>query len=353
MRQEQEDAQQEVTEVASGILRAQIPINFTGLGHVNMYLLEDAQGWTALDPGLPGPATWKAIKDRLRQVGAKVTDVHTVVVTHSHPDHFGSAEKLRREADAELVTATDFRTFFDVLEPDLVESPPEPNPVDDAAAIDRLRDRFELTTPWGGEMPRPPLPGLGPIGWVKRRVARRYFLAPRPNRRLADGQRVGLGSREFVAVHTPGHTVDHLCLFDPEDGVLLSGDHVLPSITPHISGLGSVSDDPLADFVGSLDKVAALEGVGISLPAHGHPFTNLQERVDAIKGHHEERLEKLTEISHAVGEANVEVLMKELFSERAWGNMAEAETYAHLEHLRLAGKAESRWGDGLLLYTVD
>ena len=134
--------------------------------------------------------------------------------------------------------------------------------------------------------------------------------------------------------------------------MLLSGDHVLPSITPHISGLGSVSDDPLADFVGSLDKVARLEGVGTSLPAHGHPFTNLQQRVDAIKAHHEERLAKLAEISHALGEADVETLMKELFSERAWGGMAEAETYAHLEHLRLAGRAESRRQDGRLRYTV-
>jgi len=295
MRQEQEDAKAEVTEVAPGILRAQIPIHFTGLGHVNTYLLEDAEGWTAIDPGLPGPATWKALKDRLRQVGAKVKDVHTVVVTHSHPDHFGSAEKLRREADASMVAATDFRTFFDLLEPDLVESPEARKPGDDAAALERLRDRFDMKTPWGGEMPRPPMP----------------------------------------------------------DGVLLSGDHVLPTITPHISGLGSVSDDPLADFVGSLDKVALLEGVGTCLPAHGHPFTNLQERVDDIKEHHVERLEKLSEISHAEGEADVETLMRGLFSERAWGNMAEAETYAHLEHLRIAGKAESRWQDGLLFYTVD
>ena len=353
MRQEQEDAQPEVTEVAPGILRAQIPIHFTGLGHVNTYLLEDADGWTAVDPGLPGPATWKALKDRLRQVGAKVKNVHTVVVTHSHPDHFGSAEKLRREADASLVAATDFRTFFDLLEPDLVESPEARKPADDAAALDRLRNRFDMKTPWGGEMPRPPMPGAGPVGWAKRRIARRYFMAPRPDRRVADDERIRLGRREFVGIHTPGHTADHLCLFDPEDGVLLSGDHVLPTITPHISGLGSVSDDPLADFVGSLDKVARLEGVGTCLPAHGHPFTNLQERVDDIKEHHVERLEKLAEISHAEGEADVETLMKGLFSERAWGNMAEAETYAHLEHLRIAGQAESRWQDGLLRYTVD
>ena len=127
---------------------------------------------------------------------------------------------------------------------------------------------------------------------------------------------------------------------------------MLPTITPHISGLGSVSDDPLADFVGRCDKVARLEGVGTCLPAHGHPFTDLQERVDDIKEHHVERLEKLTEISHAEGEADVETLMKGLFSERAWGNMAEAETYAHLEHLRQQGRMTTRRDEhGRLLYT--
>lgn len=352
MRQEQEEAETEVVEVVPGILRAQIPINFTGLGHVNTYLLEDDRGWTAVDPGLPGPQIWRALKDRLRKAGARVRDVHTVVVTHSHPDHFGSAEKLRREAGGELVAATDFRTFFDVLEPDLAESPSKRSATDDLAALARLRERFDQKTPWGGEMPRPPMPSSGASAWFKRKVAGRYFLAPRPDRRLADNEPATFGRREFMAVHTPGHTADHLCLFDPSDGVLLSGDHVLPSITPHISGLGATSDDPLADFVASLDKVAALDGVTTVLPAHGHPFTNLQERVDDIKRHHDERLAKLTEISHAVGEADVETLMRELFSERAWGNMAEAETYAHLEHLRIAGRAESRWQDGMLRYTV-
>ena len=202
MRQEQEDAQPEVTEVAPGILRAQIPIHFTGLGHVNTYLLEDDQGWTAIDPGLPGPATWKALQDRLRQVGARVTDVHTVVVTHSHPDHFGSAERLRREADGTMVAATDFRTFFDAFEPDVVESPPDRTAAGDRAALARVQGRFEARTPWGGEMPRPPMPGSGPAGWLARRAASRWFKAPYPDVRLADGEtvRLGVSTRGMLAL---------------------------------------------------------------------------------------------------------------------------------------------------------
>ena len=358
MRQEQQDADDVVTEVAPGILRAQLPIDFTGLGHVNTYLLEDDRGWTVIDPGLPGPTTWRVLKARLKEAGGRIADVHTVLITHSHPDHFGAAERLRLAADADLVTADNFRTWFDLLEPDVdieIESRFDADRQAAAAAaggdrFDRMEAALDRPSPWGGEMPRPPMPS-GPFKGVKRRLMNRWLKAPRPTRRVADGQYLELGRREWEVLRTPGHCEDHLCLYDAADGTLLSGDHVLPSITPHVSGL-TVSDDPLADFVASLDKVDALDRVDVVLPAHGQPFTDLSGRVAAIKRHHHERLEEVATISRDLGEADVGAFMRELFSERAWGNMAESETYAHLEHLRLTDRAESRWQDGFLVYTV-
>ncbi|HNI34726.1 MAG TPA: MBL fold metallo-hydrolase, partial [Microthrixaceae bacterium] len=161
-----------------------------------------------------------------------------------------------------------------------------------------------------------------------------------------------LGGREWVGVHTPGHTGDHLCLFDPADGILLSGDHVLPTITPHISGM-TQSTDSLADFFAALHKVADLDGVRLILPAHGHPFTDLSERVDAIERHHEDRLDELVRIGIELSEASVIEFSHRLFHERSWGAMAESETYAHLEHLRLAGRARSRRDGGTLRYAIE
>ena len=135
---------------------------------------------------------------------------------------------------------------------------------------------------------------------------------------------------------------------------MLSGDHVLPSITPHISGLVAISGasggDPLTEFFLSLEKVAALEGVRQVLPAHGHPFVDLAGRAAAIREHHEERLTTLRDAAGELGSATVEQLMQRLFKPRSWGQMAESETYAHLEHLRVTGEAESRSEDGLLRY---
>ena len=94
-KQEQEDASEEITEVATGVLRAQLPINLPGLGHVNCYILEDERGITVIDPGLPGNDSWDALTLRLKSAGYKPENIHTVIVTHSYFDHFGGAESIR------------------------------------------------------------------------------------------------------------------------------------------------------------------------------------------------------------------------------------------------------------------
>ena len=107
-KQEQEAASEEVVEVAPGVLRMQLPIRIPGLRHVNCYALLDDAGVALVDPGLPGPATWRALRHRLRQAGLEPRHVHTVVVTHSHPDHFGGASRVVRECGARVVAHRSF-----------------------------------------------------------------------------------------------------------------------------------------------------------------------------------------------------------------------------------------------------
>jgi glyoxylase-like metal-dependent hydrolase (beta-lactamase superfamily II) len=199
---------------------------------------------------------------------------------------------------------------------------------------------MEVETPWGTEWMRPAnAPDL--TGWIK----------PSPTRWLRNGEMVKLANREWFVLHTPGHTLDHICLHDPEDGVLLSGDHVLPTITPHIGGLGA-GRDPLTAFQRSLDTIGGVANVSIVLPAHGHPFHDLPGRCEAIKTHHEERLARLRDISQDVGPASVIELSHHLFRQEVWGGMAESETFAHLEHLRLLGLAERHGAGKTLQYAL-
>ncbi len=343
-KQEQEPASDEITEVAPGVLRLQLPISLPGLGHVNCYALEDDRGVAVVDPGLPGPEPWRSLAGRLSDAGFAVGDVHTVVVTHSHPDHFGGADRLRQEADAEVVTHRLFRNWWDPGD----DAGLDRDGVDGEEPAAPAHSVFDGATPWGGEPLRPP-PGMR--GGAMRSRMRSQYRAPEPSVRLEDAEVVRLAGREWVAVHTPGHTPDHLCLFDPAEGVLLSGDHVLPTITPHISGIGAGAD-PLTGFFESLARMHTLDGVRTVLPAHGHPFSDLGGRADAIRRHHDERLQTLRAASAGLGPATVTALSHELFSQRVWGPMAESETYAHLEHLRLAGQATRTETGGMLHYTV-
>ncbi len=357
------EADTEVTEVAPGVLRLQLPISMPGLGHVNCYALEDERGVALVDPGLPNPEEFDALVARLGSVGIPIERVHTVVVTHSHPDHFGGAGRLRIMNDAAVVAHRDFRTIFDPFDDDTAELFDAMAPRVDEDGFDPVRFGEYLMTdveipelparraPWGGQIP---FPSAVEINYMRSwdDLTKQGFMSPQPTTRVDDAEVLRLGRREWVAVHTPGHTGDHLCLYDPVDGILLSGDHVLPTITPHISGLAA-SGDSLSDYIDALDKVAGLTGVRHVLPAHGTPFVDLQRRVEDIKRHHHERLDLVRDISERIGTADVGEFSRQLFQERSWGAMAESETYAHLEHLRLAGEAvASRDEDGQLRYQL-
>jgi glyoxylase-like metal-dependent hydrolase (beta-lactamase superfamily II) len=198
---------------------------------------------------------------------------------------------------------------------------------------------FDRETPWGRQWGPPP--GAEDI----------EFERPYPTRYVRDHDVLRLAGREMFIVHSPGHTLDHICLSDPSEGVLFSGDHVLPSITPFISGLGA-GRDPLELFEESLTKVGGMDGVRVVLPAHGHPFSDLRGRTDAIRAHHVERLLTLRDVSQDLGPASVEELSHHLFRKDHWGPMAEMEAFAHLEHLRLAGLAERRGTGADMVYEL-
>ncbi|MCU1373422.1 MAG: hypothetical protein JWO68_708 [Actinomycetia bacterium] len=344
MRQEAEPATDEVTEVAPGVLRMQLPIDMPGLGHVNTYALVDDKGVALVDPGVPGEASWNALLVRLKKAGIPLERVHTAIITHSHFDHFGGSAQLADEAGAGILAHASFSTWGG----DIECTDPTHDHGDPA-----LREPHVWTgkTPWGTPQVGPPkhvldeLKGNRPSGRPKLEM-------PHVTKRVQHGDVLQLAGRDWFVHHTPGHTVDHVCFHDPTEGVLLSGDHVLPTITPHIGG--ATTGDPLEDFFASLEAIGRTENVTTVLPAHGHPFEDLPGRVKSIHEHHLERLEKLREVSTEFdGWGTVVDFSQQLFRERSWGHMAESETWAHLEHLALTGRAESRVNaDGLLEYLV-
>ncbi|MEZ5340300.1 MAG: MBL fold metallo-hydrolase [Acidimicrobiales bacterium] len=352
IREERRDALTTIDEVAPGVLRIQLPISLPGLGHVNCYAIPDSRGVALVDPGLPGPKTKRVLKQRLAEAGFKPRDVHTVVVTHSHPDHFGQAGYFGR-LGAKVITHESFRTWLDpASEADDETIDVAVTPTDahlEAIARHEANDETERTA-WGGEPHS--LPWRRKLAYkAMRKAGGRLMPLPKPTDRVVDADVLSLGDTEWVSVHTPGHTPDHLCLWSPTTGAFISGDHVLPTITPHISG-NSDAIDPLANFFESLERMSEIEGVTTVLPAHGLAFEALGDRAQAIKRHHEERLDILRAASAELGNGTVAQYMEHLFQPRSWGHMAESETYAHLEHLRLLGEAKVDYSGRLLKYSI-
>ena len=356
---EHEEATLAIEEVGPNILRLRLPIHLPGLAHINTYALVDKNGAAIVDPGLPGPSSWRDLKKRLALAEIPIKRVHTILITHSHPDHFGNAGLLAHESGAKLLTHRAFRTWWspnhqctvdDCADPghDHPETGQEPLPPG-------IGDRFGKQLPWSPELWSPGMKtpivrrtmtrvGLG-------RLAGRLMRAPTPSERLRDNQSHTLAGREWFAVHTPGHTLDHLCLYDPEGGTFISGDHVLPTITPHVGGIGNGSD-PLRSFFDSLRKVGALPHVNTVLPAHGKVFNDLHGRAEEIVEHHAERLGRLMEAVIAEGPATVEAMSHHLFRQERWGHMAQSETYTHLEYLAREGKLHRADSDGMATYQV-
>ncbi len=363
MREERRPPEKEVTEVAPGVLRLQLPMNMPGLGHVNCYAIEDREGLALVDPGVPSLRSWQVLNSQLKSAGLPLSRVHTVVVTHSHPDHYGAAQRIRDLTGAEIITHENFKTYWDPHEEDdfIREVAVEADYEIQVNAIEKQlmkmtnRHRespWDRPVPWGG--PPPDNEWKSRFKWrILPLLLSKVWQPPKPSTRVVDGQAVMLGDREWTSVHTPGHTADHLCLLDSTEGIFISGDHLLPTITPHISGL-TTQDRPLGDFFDSLERMHSFSGVKVVLPAHGLEFHDLSKRSTEIIDHHHERLDTLMSAAakQPENELSVPEYSKHLFKERSWGPMADSETFAHLEHLRQNGKATTRAVDGELLYRV-
>src|SRR6476659_436762 len=287
MREERRPPEEQVVEVSPGVLRIQLPMNMPGLGHVNCYVVEDRQGFALIDPGTPNLRSWKVLQQRLDESGLPLKRCHTVVVSHSHPDHYGAAQRIRDSTGAELITHENFKTYWDPHEEDdFVREVAVPADYDaQMSALERAllkvtkRERhspFDRPVPWGGPPPDRVLKER--IKWrILPLLLSKVWQPPKPSTRVIDGEVLRLGDLEWVSVHTPGHTNDHLCLYEPTDGIFVSGDHLLPTITPHISGL-TAQKQPLADFLTSLDRMSEFDDVKVVLPAHGLLFGGLATR---------------------------------------------------------------------------
>ena len=329
-------------EVVPGIHLLKVPIPDNPLEYVNAYLIEGDGQYALVDPGWPDGEALSALKKQLAEIGLGIEGIATVVVTHVHPDHFGLAGEIRRLSGAEVVMhprdvlMQPFQFIFSLFR-------------------DQMRSWLIVNGMPQEKMallPEPPF-DVGDLEWWVS-----------PDRTVEDGETLLVGCQRFEIVWTPGHSVGHICLYHAASRTLLSGDHLLPNITPNVSlnPYTSSMGSPLGTYLDSLDKTAQLE-VDLVLPGHGDGFRHFRERLDELYAHHEQRLgevlRSLGEEEKTAYEVSLKmpwvgisgiVLGEDLPLSQQWA--AIGETLAHLELLRREGKVRQMVRGGVTVFSA-
>ena len=329
-------------EVVPGIYQLKIPIPDNPLGFLNAYLIPKDKGWLLVDTGWDAPEAFDALERQLAELGLEVRDITQIVITHFHPDHYGLAGKLKQLSGAELALHHAERAFI------------EPRYIKIDKLLEEMKDYFQLNGVPDEELPT----------FQQASLFMQKFVSPvLPDKALYGGERISADSFDFEIIWTPGHSPGHVCLYEPIKKILLSGDHVLPTITSNVSLHPQSGENPLADYISSLKTVEPLE-VDLILPAHEHVFTNLRQRVKELFQHHEERLAAILAVIRDkpetpfvissqipwIGITGVITPWRELTDLDR--RMAVTETLAHLALLGAEGKVARELRDGVAFFTA-
>jgi glyoxylase-like metal-dependent hydrolase (beta-lactamase superfamily II) len=320
-----------VAPVAESIWQVRIPLPYL-LNHVYCYLLYGDDGWTIVDTGLhteDGERTWQSA---WAELGIQPRDIKKLLVTHMHPDHFGMAGWLHIQTGAPVVMSERDRqqaigTWIERAgRGEVMADFMRANGVPEAIA-DAIAEAGEAT-------------------------ARLTLPAP-DHLHTFDRPSIEMGGRQFEIIAAPGHCDGQIMLYDPDDQLMLSADHVLNPITPNIGQWPDGDGAPLERYLASLSAVRDM-AVRMALSGHRRIITDWAGRIDELQAHHALRLERMEHVA-STGATVFEVAAHIFEFERLTVHelrFATAETLAHLEFLRAQNVLTRELREGVWWYQV-
>ncbi len=322
-------------EPVRGIFRLVLPLPFPGLDSVNTYLIPQPDGATLVDAGIYqsteiGDRGWDDVVAAFSACDVRPSDVQRLIVTHSHIDHYGMAGRFVAETGCELWMHEAARKDLELLaNPGDEQARVKQMLADHGVAADAIQELVAFED-WRGFLSSPV-------------AATRWFTGD---------ETFTAGEREWSVVYTPGHARSHICLFTARDGILIAGDHVLPRVTPHIDFVRGGNEDPLGEYLASLERVVKL-APGVVLPGHGRPFEDGAERARVIARHHERRLGAILHVVRR-DPHTADYIVDEIFGATLMNfqrRLALGEALAHLAYLRVRGEVERLQSpEGTFLY---
>jgi len=311
---------------------AMLPTPFP-VGAVNCWLFAE-RPVTVVDPGMYLPESLQMFEDLLASEGLAVSDVDQVLLTHAHPDHFGAAGWITENSAATV--------FCGTAERDKVIDTPMDRDLALAVVSDLgLPDDVIAVLPAGFEM------------------LRQMIRHPLPARvePLEDGDTFDAGGRTWSVHVTPGHAQGHVSLHDPAADVLVSGDHLLPHITPNPAleidaTVEGGRRHSLVEYLANLDRFAELDPAAV-LPGHGPAFADVPGLVATMHHHHERRADRILELIDGMGQPSVYEIAQVMFPtlDGMGVMLGISEVVGHLDLLERSG-AVLRSSDTPVLYTA-
>lgn len=318
-----------VERVRPGLWSIPVPIPSNSLRYVFVYLFETDRGPYIVDAGWNTDEAFDALSAGISHAGSSINAVQGVLVTHIHPDHYGLAGRVREASGAWIAL----------------------HPADAALIEARYDEPTDLLERVGAMLRRVGAPAdeLDSLQNASMPV-RPLVDAVQPDVLIEDGERPEVPGWDLQALWTPGHSPGHLCFWEPANEVMLSGDHVLPRITPNISFHPQAGADPLGDFLRSLTKLQGWNSSEV-LPAHEHRFVGLDRRLDELAAHHEQRF---LEVIGAIRDGTVTAwdIAARMHWSRSWDRIegfmrraAVGEAMAHLRALEVRGVVREVLGE--------
>jgi glyoxylase-like metal-dependent hydrolase (beta-lactamase superfamily II) len=315
-----------VAEVAPGILWARVPLPFR-LDHINVYLIDDGDGWAILDTGIGNDATralWETMAGGVL-AGRRFT---RLIVTHHHPDHIGLAGWLCERFGLPLLTSeTSYLLCQNVsLSPGALNA----KPYHDFYLRHGLDAASTRRVATNGHAYLKMVSGL-----------------PLTFERLAAGDTLQIGGRSFEVLTGNGHAPEQVMLYCATDNVFLAADQVLSKITPNISVWAvNPKGDPLGRYLRSLAEIKQrIPADALVLPGHQLPFYGLHARADELAVHHEKRCALIAEACRQAPRSAAE-LVPVLFTRELdphQMSFAFSETLAHVNFMLRRG--ELAWAE--------
>ncbi len=304
--------------VLPGVFRLRLPLPWPGVPHGNAWAVAAGDGIVLFDTGIHAPGSLVQLERALAMCGLALQDVRLLVCTHAHSDHYGQAATIVERAGCELWMHPNFEHARRWAE-------------DPDAAILR---RLEIARQSG--VPEEPL-----RRYAEQRGEQESGIAAivEPDRPLLEGVTVETDLGSWSVHETPGHAPSHVCLFQPEYRLLISGDHLLGRVFPFFDY--GYSPDPVGEFVRSLDVVQVLDA-RLCLPGHGRTFTDVRAHIEANRALVSERLSAILAVLSAGEPLTAFEIMPRVHGPALSPMTAQwllTETLAMLLHLQVSGVA--------------